>query len=331
MERALGHSFAGVRVHADEPAAALSRDLAAHAFTIGPHVAFGAGELRPGTPHGDALLAHELAHVVQQGTAAPAGDVPLGAAHDPLERDADAAAAAAVEHLHRGIERAPQRHLSGSASRGGPRLQRCGSSQAQPRTAISEPTREHAQAIIQIARDTARSEEPRAIAVVRAIIDTYYPGDAALVRNIIYSASEPGLMTTSVGRGDNARGDITVGTYFVTHTDDAGLARRVLQVGHELQHIRQYRAGMTGHNRRHEREFLAFHWEAMAPERRDTGQVSHATRVSLIDAALGHFYCLDADLQRQYARQRDELLAARTTHQRASGHEATSPPTTCAP
>jgi Domain of unknown function (DUF4157) len=124
MERVLGHSFAGVRIHADDRAAALSHDLAARAFTIGPHVAFAAGELRPGTPHGDALLAHELAHVVQQGTAAPSGDVPLGAATDPLEHAADLAAAAAVEQLH-GDPRPPVRRPRWRAAGGGLRLQRC--------------------------------------------------------------------------------------------------------------------------------------------------------------------------------------------------------------
>lgn len=123
MGRALGHSFAGVRVHAGEEAAELNRDLSARAFTLGPHVAFGAGELRPGTPSGDALLAHELAHVIQQGSAVPAGAVPVGETGDAFERDADIAAAAAVRQLHgaeRQRERAPQPRAGA-----GLRLQRC--------------------------------------------------------------------------------------------------------------------------------------------------------------------------------------------------------------
>lgn len=192
-------------------------------------------------------------------------------------------------------------------------------------------TDSQAAAIIRIAQDTSRTEDQRAIAVVRAILDTYYPGDGALVRNITYNANDPGLTTTSVGTGSTAQGDVAVGRYFLTHTDPAGLARRVLQVWHELQHIRQYRASMGGQNRRHEREFLAFHWEATAPERMGTGTVSHSTRVALIDAALGHYFCLDPTLQTQYAVQRDELLAARATHQTASGNPATAAPTTCVP
>jgi len=140
MERALGHSFAGVRIHADDRAAALSHDLAARAFTIGPHVAFGAGELRPGTLHGDALLAHELAHVVQQGTAAPHGDVPLGGASDPLEHDADLAAAAALEQLHG--DEAPRPRRSWARAAGGLRLQRCGGQQAAVAAAVPPRTTE---------------------------------------------------------------------------------------------------------------------------------------------------------------------------------------------
>jgi hypothetical protein len=101
MESALGHSFRNVRIHDDAPAAGLSRDLNAHAFTLGNHVAFAQDSYRPGTLVGDALLAHELAHVVQQG-GAPAR-MEAGASRAPaalgLERDADEAAAGAVMAL----------------------------------------------------------------------------------------------------------------------------------------------------------------------------------------------------------------------------------------
>jgi hypothetical protein len=67
MENAFGTSFANVRLHTDGTAARLSNQLNARAFAVGPHVAFGGGEFQPGTLTGDALIAHELAHVVQQG------------------------------------------------------------------------------------------------------------------------------------------------------------------------------------------------------------------------------------------------------------------------
>ena len=61
-----GHDFANVRVHADAQAAASARSVNALAYTVGSHVVFGAGQFSPGTRAGRQLLAHELAHVVQQ-------------------------------------------------------------------------------------------------------------------------------------------------------------------------------------------------------------------------------------------------------------------------
>jgi hypothetical protein len=66
MESGFGANFANVRVHADTHAAQLSYELDAHAFTYGNDIFFGAGEFQPATPPGQRLLAHELAHVVQQ-------------------------------------------------------------------------------------------------------------------------------------------------------------------------------------------------------------------------------------------------------------------------
>ncbi|MNQ63204.1 hypothetical protein D3C85_775780 [compost metagenome] len=93
FEHRYGHDFSRVRIHADARAAATARALHAQAYTVGPHVAFGAGRYAPGTRHGRALLAHELAHVVQQ-QARYRPDLPLelGPAHSPLEAEADRAA-----------------------------------------------------------------------------------------------------------------------------------------------------------------------------------------------------------------------------------------------
>jgi hypothetical protein len=127
MESAFGHGFGHVRVHDDGRGAALSRDLGARAFTLGAHVAFSDGSYRPGTPAGDALLAHELAHVVQQGGGHARGaEAARGAlpADDAIEADADRAAEGAVRSLH-----APDRGSQGPRARprlrGGLRLSRC--------------------------------------------------------------------------------------------------------------------------------------------------------------------------------------------------------------
>ena len=89
MFAAFGEDFSSVRIHADVPAAASARALRADAYTAGSHIAFAPGRYQPGNAAGMRLLAHELAHVVQQrvGGAAP------GAAQ---EQDAEAASGAVV-------------------------------------------------------------------------------------------------------------------------------------------------------------------------------------------------------------------------------------------
>lgn len=63
------HDFGKVRVHHDAAAAQSARDVDAHAYTVGTHLVFGAGRFAPHSVAGRHLLAHELAHVVQQSSA----------------------------------------------------------------------------------------------------------------------------------------------------------------------------------------------------------------------------------------------------------------------
>jgi uncharacterized protein DUF4157 len=92
MAPALGESFADVRVHTGDSAAALARAVSARAFTVGNEVFFAPGEYRPGTSAGDELIAHELAHVAQQRGAPNAGPLTVSQPGDALERDAEALA-----------------------------------------------------------------------------------------------------------------------------------------------------------------------------------------------------------------------------------------------
>lgn len=66
MEPRFGHDFAAVRIHADATAAQSARALRAQAYTTGDHIAFAAGRFAPSTDDGRVLLAHELAHVIEQ-------------------------------------------------------------------------------------------------------------------------------------------------------------------------------------------------------------------------------------------------------------------------
>jgi hypothetical protein len=58
--------FSGVRIHDDPLAAESSRAVNAKAYTVGQDIVFGQGRYAPGTSAGQKLLAHELAHTIQQ-------------------------------------------------------------------------------------------------------------------------------------------------------------------------------------------------------------------------------------------------------------------------
>ncbi len=62
-------NFSGVRIHTDAHAAASARSVQALAYTVGNQIVFGAGQYAPQTAPGRRLIAHELAHTVQQGAA----------------------------------------------------------------------------------------------------------------------------------------------------------------------------------------------------------------------------------------------------------------------
>lgn len=96
---AWGARLEDVRIHTGDAAAQRADALEARAFTEGADIGFAAGAYQPGTPGGDMVLAHELAHVVQQRGAAGAG----GSAH---EADADRAAVDAIAWQQLGSPRA---------------------------------------------------------------------------------------------------------------------------------------------------------------------------------------------------------------------------------
>jgi hypothetical protein len=60
-----------VRVHAEGHAGEAARKVGARAFAVGQHIVFAPGAFAPASASGRHLLAHELAHVVQQQAAAP--------------------------------------------------------------------------------------------------------------------------------------------------------------------------------------------------------------------------------------------------------------------
>jgi hypothetical protein len=88
------HDFGAVRIHSDTVAAQIAARERARALTVGKDIFFGAGEYQPNSRAGTMLLAHELAHVVQQ-QAAPLLQRQTAAGNDhPLEIQANRAAQA---------------------------------------------------------------------------------------------------------------------------------------------------------------------------------------------------------------------------------------------
>ncbi len=66
FEPRFGRDLSNVRVHTDDAAGAAARSIQALAFTRGSHVAFAPGQFDPHSDKGRTLLAHELAHTIQQ-------------------------------------------------------------------------------------------------------------------------------------------------------------------------------------------------------------------------------------------------------------------------
>lgn len=66
MEPRFGRDLSHIRLHTDAVSTESARAVGALAYTVGHHIAFGAGAYDPASASGRNLLAHELAHTVQQ-------------------------------------------------------------------------------------------------------------------------------------------------------------------------------------------------------------------------------------------------------------------------
>jgi outer membrane protein OmpA-like peptidoglycan-associated protein len=66
FEQRFGNNFEDVRIHSGPQAAQAAKAVRAQAFTLGRDIVFGQNRYAPESPAGQKLLAHELAHTVQQ-------------------------------------------------------------------------------------------------------------------------------------------------------------------------------------------------------------------------------------------------------------------------
>jgi hypothetical protein len=96
MEPRFGADLSGVRVQVGRQAEESAAAVNALAYTVGRKVVFGAGQYAPGTTQGRNLIAHELAHVLQQGGDSAAIPNRISSPDDVSEREADSAADAVM-------------------------------------------------------------------------------------------------------------------------------------------------------------------------------------------------------------------------------------------
>lgn len=98
FESSLGADLSAVRVHTGSASAEAAHAVGARAYTTGTDIHFAAGQYAPQDPFGLHLLAHEVAHTVQQQGAAPTRQhkLEVSSPTDGLEREADRAADAMV-------------------------------------------------------------------------------------------------------------------------------------------------------------------------------------------------------------------------------------------
>lgn len=127
MGAAMGHDFSGVRVHTSAESHQFNQQLNAKAFTTGQDIFFKQGEYNPGSGSGQELLAHELTHVVQQGSGRVSGSsgMTVNPPGDTFEQEADAVAkqaltadnTAASETVPSGVQReeSPEDELQAKA------------------------------------------------------------------------------------------------------------------------------------------------------------------------------------------------------------------------
>jgi len=206
MESAFGHDFSRVRIHADGNAANVSSSLGARAFTLGGDIGFAAGEYRPDTLVGDTLIAHELAHVVQQSSG--------GSASGAVEEDADHSAVSAMLSAWTGAKQVARGAMP--RLRSGLGLQRCTSTPARPTTPPTAARSTTAAAPVRMASTTIdHAQFSTASAAARALTDT--TAKAAAMTTLVQQALAE-LNLTVVTAGTSSTSEVVAADYQPTPT-----------------------------------------------------------------------------------------------------------------
>ena len=109
FESSLGTDLSSVRVHTGGDSATAAHAVGAKAYTMGQDIHFGAGQYNPASPGGQHLIAHEVAHTVQQRGGSPTrqNKLEVSSPHDAAEHEADRAADAMITGAPAQITGAP--------------------------------------------------------------------------------------------------------------------------------------------------------------------------------------------------------------------------------
>lgn len=94
FENSLQTDLSSVRIHTGAASSDAAAAVSAKAYTDGHDIHFNDGFYQPDSTEGQKLIAHEVAHTVQQGGASRGGSFEVSEPGDALEREADGAAAA---------------------------------------------------------------------------------------------------------------------------------------------------------------------------------------------------------------------------------------------
>jgi hypothetical protein len=223
MEPRFGHDFSQVRVHTDAKAAESARAVNALAYTVGRNVVFEEGQFVPSTNVGKQLLAHELAHTVQQDVVgqsilAASAVLPTTLAIDQAEREADRAAADVATGRHAMITANVQSALA---------LQR--QTFRTPSVSVRSPVFE--EAITQL----TEFEEGRALTRDEREL-------ARGVFGISIDYSRVRLIPTSILEYRTVANSIRVPEYFTINNEE--MAQTFI---HEMTHVWQYQRGGTSY------------------------------------------------------------------------------------
>lgn len=115
METAFYSDFSNVRIHNDGTADRAAETIESRAFTIGNNIYFRNSDYAPSTSKEKKLMAHELAHVVQQYETSSGSPTSVTLPDSSVEREADYAAGSVVSGDNPQVTKHPE--LAGAIAR----------------------------------------------------------------------------------------------------------------------------------------------------------------------------------------------------------------------